>query len=77
MRLVKRRRGKTHLLSVVDFPDEGLPTRPMRGSRGIMGYVESVRQQEQMVAQVEYSGAQRDHPTLTLNFATIDKAGDD
>jgi hypothetical protein len=24
-----------------------------------------------------YSSAQRDHPTLTLNFATIDKACDD
>lgn len=23
------------LLSVVDFPDDGLPTRPMSGSRGI------------------------------------------
>jgi hypothetical protein len=25
-----------HLLRVVDLPDEGLPTRPMRGSRGIV-----------------------------------------
>ena len=26
----------TYLLRVVDLPDEGLPTRPMRGSRGIL-----------------------------------------
>ena len=32
----RKRRGRAHLLSVVDFPDEGLPTRPIRGSRGIM-----------------------------------------
>jgi hypothetical protein len=25
-----------HLLRVVDFPDDGLPTRPIRGSRGMM-----------------------------------------
>jgi hypothetical protein len=25
-----------HLFSVVDLPDEGLPTRPIRGSRGIV-----------------------------------------
>ena len=29
-------RGRLHLLSVVDLPDEGLPTRPIKGSRGIM-----------------------------------------
>lgn len=28
-----------HLFSIVDFPDEGLPTRPMSGSRGIVGYI--------------------------------------
>lgn len=28
-------RGITHLFRVVDLPDEGLPTRPMSGSRGI------------------------------------------
>lgn len=28
--------GGAHLLSVVDLPDEGLPTRPIRGSRGIV-----------------------------------------
>jgi hypothetical protein len=27
--------AEAHLLSVVDLPDEGLPTRPMSGSRGI------------------------------------------
>ena len=25
--------SSTHLFSVVDFPDEGFPTKPMRGSR--------------------------------------------
>jgi hypothetical protein len=25
-----------YLLSVVDFPDDGLPTRPIKGSRGII-----------------------------------------
>ena len=30
-------RGIAHLFRVVDLPDEGLPTRPMRGSRGIVG----------------------------------------
>lgn len=25
-----------NLLSVVDFPDEGLPTSPIKGSRGIV-----------------------------------------
>jgi len=28
------------LFNVVLLPDEGLPTRPMRGSRGILGIVE-------------------------------------
>ena len=27
--------ASVRLFSVVDFPDEGFPTRPMRGSRGI------------------------------------------
>jgi hypothetical protein len=27
----------SHLLSVVLLPDDGLPTRPIRGSRGILG----------------------------------------
>jgi len=26
-----------YLFNVVDLPDDGLPTRPMRGSRGILG----------------------------------------
>jgi hypothetical protein len=34
-RIVEGWRGGTHLLSVVDLPDDGLPTRPIRGSRGI------------------------------------------
>ena len=29
-------RGNAHLLRVVDFPEEGLPTSPINGSRGIM-----------------------------------------
>jgi ferredoxin len=28
-----------HLFSVVDFPDEGLPTKPISGSRGMAGCV--------------------------------------
>ena len=27
--------SKTYLFKVVDLPDDGLPTKPMRGSRGI------------------------------------------
>jgi len=27
-----------YLFRVVDLPDDGLPTRPMRGSRGILGW---------------------------------------
>ena len=38
MRTIVERRGRAHLLSVVDFPDDGFPTRPMRGSRGILRY---------------------------------------
>lgn len=36
-------RGIAHLFRVVDLPDEGLPTRPMRGSRGIFGQGEGKR----------------------------------
>lgn len=28
-------RGIAHLFSVVDLPEEGLPTRPISGSRGM------------------------------------------
>jgi hypothetical protein len=28
--------GHAHLFKVVDLPDEGLPTRPMSGSRGML-----------------------------------------
>jgi hypothetical protein len=28
-------RGTAHLFRVVDLPDDGLPTRPISGSRGI------------------------------------------
>jgi hypothetical protein len=28
--------SRCHLLSVVDFPDEGLPTKPIKGSRGMV-----------------------------------------
>jgi hypothetical protein len=31
------------LFNVVLLPDEGLPTRPMRGSRGILGCVELLK----------------------------------
>lgn len=32
-------RNNTHLLSVVLLPDEGLPTRAIKGSRGISKYI--------------------------------------
>jgi hypothetical protein len=38
-----------NLLSVVDLPEEGLPTRPIRGSRGMFGG-----------RQKEYQGYQRE-----------------
>lgn len=28
-----------HLFNVVDLPDEGLPTKPMRGSRGMIDHL--------------------------------------
>ena len=31
-----RREDMIHLFKVVDFPEDGLPTSPMRGSRGIL-----------------------------------------
>jgi hypothetical protein len=40
--------GVANLLSVVDLPEDGLPTRPMRGSRGMFGG-----------RQKEYQGYQR------------------
>lgn len=47
IRSYEKRRGdwciKTHLFSVVDFPEEGLPTRPINGSRGIL---DNVRERE-------------------------------
>jgi hypothetical protein len=36
---VSARRGNAHLLRVVLLPEEGFPTRPIRGSRGIFGNV--------------------------------------
>lgn len=33
---VCRKRQAPHLFNVVDLPDEGLPTRPISGSRGIL-----------------------------------------
>lgn len=31
-------KSSPYLLSVVDLPDEGLPTRPISGSRGIVAF---------------------------------------
>lgn len=55
-----RWRGNAHLLSVVDLPDEGLPTRPMRGSRGILeNSIQSCDEWTGRVADVGTLGAKR------------------
>lgn len=42
-----RRGAEAHLFNVVDFPDEGLPTRPIRGSRGM---VEELKKENKWVS---------------------------
>jgi hypothetical protein len=43
-----------YLFKVVDLPDDGLPTRPMRGSRGILGGWRGTRKMGRNVAQNQF-----------------------
>lgn len=38
-----------YLLRVVDLPDDGLPTKPMRGSRGILGVGRGMRKDRKVL----------------------------
>ena len=48
-----------YLFRVVDLPDDGLPTRPMRGSRGILGVWRGTRKDrgalEGMLRKIKFS----------------------